>query len=120
MGNIKKNKEKDFRVEQVASVIEVCYLTEPNDVYEFCTFLMGEDINPGNVKENSKELNRLIKEQYPTMKRTLFLQDGDCISERRINEIVTKYRKTYGEIIKIKSKSLEEIKTYKKIKREEK
>ena len=113
---MEKRKEKEFRVEQVASVIEVCYLTEPNDVYEFCTFLMGEDINPGNVKEKSTELNRLIKEQYPTMKRTLFLQDGDRISQRRIDEIVKKYREEYGEIINIKSKSYEEIKSKRKFK----
>lgn len=113
---MEKRKEKEFRVEQVASVIEVCYLTEPNDVYEFCTFLMGEDINPGNISEKSSELNKLIKEQYPTMERTLFLSNGDRISQGKINEIVTKYRQTYGEIIKIKSKSLEEIKTKRKIK----
>lgn len=113
---MEKIKEKEFRVEQVASVIEVCYLTEPNDVYEFCTFLIGKDINPGNVSDYSEELNRLIKEQYPTMERTLFLSNGDRISQKKINEIVSEYRKKYGEIIKIKSKSLEEVKTYKKIK----
>lgn len=112
--------EKEFRIEQVASVIEVCYLTEPNDVYEFCTFIMGEDINPGNIKEKSKEINRLIKEQYPNMKRTLFLQDGDCISQRRIDEIVSEYRKVYGEIINIKSQSFEEVKSYRKFKRGDK
>ena len=113
---MERKKEKKFRVEQVASVIEVCYLTEPSDVYEFCTFIMGEDINPGNIYEKSNEITNLIKEQYPRMKRTLFLANGDSIPPKRVKQIVAKYQDKFGEYIKIKSKDKEVIKTlnYKK------
>lgn len=110
--------KKRFSIEAIASVVEVCYLTEKEniyEVYELCSFLLGENVDPGNIREKRDEIMSYLIMQYPTLKRTIFLANGCRLSRNKINEKVEEYKEKYGNSLEIVSTKYDSIKTLKNI-----
>ena len=99
---MKSKEEKLFKVEVIASIVEFCFLTKPEEVFKFCSYVTGVEVHPGNMREHYKNINSIIKEQYPNMERKIFLEDGCVLKPHQIIEIVNKYKEEYGEHLLIK------------------
>jgi len=95
--------EREFDIEVIASLVEVCSLTDTKDILDFCSFLIGKDINSiQELSELSECILYILKGQYPDLKRSIFLANGDILSDEGVKYIIDKYKSKYGEKIKIK------------------
>ena len=102
---------KRYDIDIVASAVELCYLTkEPEKVWEFCSFMLGEQVHPENMREKKDEIMKLINDVYPDMKKTLDLSNGSSLTEKEIEEKVNEYKKKYGESLVMFSRQIEEVK----------
>ena len=117
--------EKDFDVAIIASIIEnkVLVILDSNlsanrrkrimkkfekDLFDFCSFITGENIDFSNLDRFISIIKKLIIEQYPNMEYKLYSDVYEKFTDDDIINAISKYRNKYGDFIKIKS-----IKKYK-------
>jgi len=129
---VSKNLEKEFDIKVVASFVENRVLVVmdknytankrkkvmdkfTNDLFDFCSFITGENINFANLSLYYFTIKNLLVEQYPNMNdRLLYDNDSEFTSEKQIINGIMKYKELYGDTIKIKSLKKEMVKSLKK------
>jgi len=129
---VSKNIEKEFDIKVVASFVENRVLVVmdknytankrkkvmdkfTNDLFDFCSFITGENINFANLSLYYFTIKNLLVEQYPNMNdRLLYDNDSEFTSEKQIINGIMKYKELYGDTIKIKSLKKEMVKSLKK------
>jgi len=129
---VSKNIEREFDIKVVASFVENRVLVVmdknytankrkkvmdkfTNDLFDFCSFITGENINFANLSLYYFTIKNLLVEQYPNMNdRLLYDNDSEFTSEKQIINGIMKYKELYGDTIKIKSLKKEMVKSLKK------
>ena len=127
-----KRIEKDFDIKIVASFVENKVLVVldknytankrkkvmdkfTNDLFEFCSFITGENISFSNLYLYTQTIKNLLTEQYPNMKENLInIDESRTLTDKEIATVILKYKKLYGDTVKIKSIKKEIVKTLKK------
>jgi len=127
-----KRIEREFDIKVVASFVEnkVLVVIDKNytatkrkkimdkftaDLFDFCSFITGENIDFSNLSLYSHIIKNLLVEQYPNMNnRLLHEYDSEFASEKQIINGIMKYKKLYGDTIRIKSLKKEMVKSLKK------
>ncbi len=114
-----KNQEKYFKTDIVASFVEVCYLGgfEYEKIFEFASFVVGEEVNMSNISYYRNTIMNILKEQYPFLKRNLYLENGESLNEDYIKNYKKWYRDNYGKYMLVKSVKKEYVKQLKLNKR---
>ena len=118
---ISRNLKKEYDIRIIASFIEnkVLIGIDKNytankrkkilekfeeDLFDFCSFITGENINYTNLSLYAPTIKRLLIEQYPNMNNKIINTDGyRILSEKEINESILKYKELYGDKIVIRS-----------------
>jgi len=127
-----KNKEKEYDIRVIASFVENKVLIGmdknytankrkkvmanfENDLFDFCSFISGENIDFSNLSLYAPTIKKLLVEQYPNMQYKLLCVD-ECrtLSDKEIREGIMKYKDLYGDKIIIKSIKKEMVKSLKK------
>lgn len=129
---VSKNIEKEFDIKVVASFVENRVLVAidknytankrkkvmdkfTNDLFDFCSFITGENIDFSNLSLYSNTIRNILVEQYPNMKyKMLYDDDSELMGEKQIINGIMKYKEIYGDTIKIKSIKKEMVKSLKK------
>lgn len=129
---VSKNIEREFDINIVASFVEnkVLVVLDKNytankrkkvmdrftdDLFEFCSFITGENINFSNISLNAYTIKNLLTEQYPNMKyRLINVDDSRLLTDKEIASVIMKYKEQYGDTIKIKSIKKEMVKSLKR------
>lgn len=127
-----KRIEKEFDINIVASFVEnkVLVVLDKNytankrkkvmdrftdDLFEFCSFISGENINFSNISLYAYTIKNLLTEQYPNMKyRLINVDDSRLLTDKEIASVIMKYKEQYGDTIKIKSIKKEMVKSLKR------
>ena len=129
---VSKNMEKEFDIKVVASFVEnkVLVILEKNytenkrkkvmdkfehDLFEFCSFITGENIDFSNLSLYAPTIKNILTEQYPNMKyRVMCVDECRLASDKEIASAIMKYKEAYGDTIRIKSIKKEMTKSLKK------
>ena len=95
---VKEYKEKYFKTEVVASFVEVCFFGgfDYKEIFEMASFIMGEEVNMSNIMKYRSLIMFELNKLYPDLKRNLFMNNDDILSEKEINKYKEKYLKKYG------------------------
>jgi len=86
-----------------------------SDIFDFCSFILGEEVSYENIINKRANIMELLNNQYPNMKRTLFLSNDDVINNELVRSIIDDYKKEYGDEIIIKSSKKDTIKSLNKV-----
>lgn len=105
-------KERYFKTEIIASFIEVCYFGGFNyeEIFDFASFITGENVDSHNIVYFRNTIMEILNEQYPELKRDLYLRNGDYVSEKEVNKYINSYKSKYGNYMLIKSIKKQSIK----------
>lgn len=124
-----KNLEKEYDINVVASFIENKSLVIidrkytiskrkkimqkfQKDLFDFCSFIIGETIDFSNINIYAFEIRKKLSEQYPNMNyKILYFDESHLLTDSEIILALNKYRELYGDKIIIKSQNKEMIKT---------
>ena len=101
---------RSFKIEAVASVVEVVRLCDNKDIFDFCSFVMGEDVNTTNIHIYRDEIIKIINTDYPDMIRTLFIPDGYCLKKIEMDKLIHFYKTKYGDEILVRKYNKENSK----------
>ena len=127
-----KNLEREFDIKLIASFVENKVLVVfnknytankrkkimekfENDLFDFCSFITGENIDFSNLSLYVPIIKKLLVEQYPNMQyRQLSVDECKTLSDKEINNAIIKYKLLYGDTVKIKSLKKEMVKSLKR------
>ena len=111
--------EKKFKIETVASIVENKVLIDSNniedneyyviynkfldDIFDLCSFIIGEKIDYYNFEQMVHTIKSLIYMQYPDMENFITNQyDFYVMGKNEIKETIKRYKFKYGNYITIK------------------
>ena len=96
--------EKKYKIEIVASFVEVCYFGgfDYDEVFEFASFITGVKIDSLNINEYRKLIMQELNKQYPELNRNIYLKNGNILSKNLLETYTLVYKKKYGDYITIK------------------
>lgn len=100
-----RNIERVFKTEVVASFVEVCYFGgfDYYEIFEFASFITGEDINAMNISKYRNIILNVLKEEYPELERHIFLCTGEVVNSDDLTNYLQMYKEKYGDYMKVKS-----------------
>lgn len=95
---------KEYRIEVIASIVENALFCTNEELFDFCSDLIGEDIGAIDFMTYLKSVEYEIRRQYPNIKRITSYPTSDY-GESSIYHVVNEYKERYGDTLTFEVKN---------------